>query len=98
MTAETKKHLDGKKEHATQQIDTLMRNLNTKIAIVTFDLDKLTDTIRLHSMHMTQLDDELLPTAHSLKHVTSQMKSLYKTYQNKTSILDGTIEIGRAHV
>ena len=69
-----------------------MSNLHSKIAIVTSDLDKLTNTIRSHSMHMTQLDDELLPTAHSLKHVTSQMKSLYKTYQNKTSILDGTID------
>ena len=91
MAAQTKKHLDSKKEHATRQIDTLMSSLHTRIAIFTSDLDKLTDIIRSHSMHLTQLDDELLPAAHSLKHVTLQMKRLYKTYQNKTSILDGTI-------
>ena len=43
-------------------------------------------------MNISQLDDELLPTARSLKHVTSQMKNLYRTYQSKTSILDSTLD------
>ena len=43
-------------------------------------------------MYLMQLDDEPLPTSRSLKHVIPQMKSLYKTYQNKNTILDGAID------
>ena len=73
-------------------MDKLMRLLNTKVGVSTSVLKTLSTTIQNHSMHIKHLDDESLPTARSLKHVTNQMKDLYKLYQKKTTIFDSTID------
>ena len=43
-------------------------------------------------MNIERLDNDMIPTARSLKHVTTQMKELYKLYQKKSTILDSTID------
>ena len=92
LTLQTKHFLDSKKDAIVKNMDGSMRLLNTKVGVVNSDLDTLSTTIQNHSMHIKYLHNDTLPTARSLKHVTNQMKDLYKLYQRETTILDSTIE------
>ena len=92
VLTQTSQFIDSKKTEIITKMDESMRIFSTKFAIVTSDLEKLSNQINTHSMNVHRLDADTLPTARSLQHVTSQMKELYKIYQKKTTILDGTID------
>ena len=92
VTSQTTQLVDSKRDEILRKMDESMRLMNTKVGIITSDLDSISATIQTHAMNVKNLDNETLPTAQSLKHVTGKLKDLYKMYQRKTTILDSTID------
>ena len=92
LTSQTKQFIDSKKDVVMNSMDESIRLLNTKIGVATSDIETITTTIENHSMNIEQLGNDMIPMARFLKHVTTQMKELYKLYQRKTTILDSTLD------
>lgn len=85
--------VDEKRKAIVKSMDMAMSELTTKVVVVTSECNKLFQTITTHSMNINNMSNDIIPTAQSLKHVTTQMNFLLKTYQDKTTILDTTIDV-----
>ena len=89
----TNKYIDDKKNDFLQTVEDLQSTLESKAALLTHDMKKVSDEIRTSHFHFLNLNTSLLPSAETLRNITSQMKNLLKQYQDKTTVLDSTIDV-----
>ena len=86
--------LDGSIEAAQNKIEDItntsltfindkMNGFKTFLAVTDVDVQKLKTKMEQNSMTISNMDDAILPSAKSLKKITSKMKSLLQTYEKK---------------
>ena len=85
--------MNRKRTQFSTFVDETTTELNSKVAVLHNDCSKLADIIAKDKSNISNLQQSLLPSAHTLKGVTTQMKKLLKEYQTKVTILDSTVDI-----
>ena len=77
----------------SDQLDDMSSDIQTKRAVLEHDVAKLASIIENSHMTISNMDASILPSADTLKNITSQMKALLKQYQSKVTVLDSTIDV-----
>ena len=83
----------SKTETLSRTLDGIKSSFETKAMIVENDCTKLGNLVKDSHHNVSNLNTDLLPSATTLKRITSQMKTLLKQYETKVTVLDSTIDV-----
>ena len=93
MISSTSTFMREQKEDFKEKVDDIRCTIDSKASLLTHEIDKLSEQVKKSQFNITNMESSMLPTATTLKHITSQVKSLLKQYEEKTAVLDSTIDI-----